>query len=244
MSQRIFVIDDDQDHAESIADLLSLHGYEVEVAFSGEEGVARFRESDFDLTFMDVKLPGMNGVETFFAFRKIRPDTKVIMMTGFSVEQLVAQAVENGALGVLYKPFNVPDLLAALERIKPRGIVLVADDDAEFAASISPILSEGGYRVEVASTGQEAIEKVMANAVDCLLLDLRMPVLSGLEVYLKLKELGRAVPTILVTAYVDEEADAIAKLRAVTEGLLRKPFDPAVLLQAVEAARPGRPAGE
>lgn len=244
MSQRIFVVDDDQDHAESIADLLAMHGYEVEVAFSGEEGVARFRESDFDLTLMDVKLPGMNGVETFFAFKKIRPDTKVIMMTGFSVEQLVAQAVENGALGVLHKPFNVPDLLAALEQIKPRGIVLVADDDAEFTASISPILSESGYRVEVARTGQEAVDKVMANAVDCLLLDLRMPVLSGLEVYLKLKERDRAVPTVLVTAYADEEADAISRLRAATEGLLRKPFDPAVLLQAIEAARPGRLARE
>jgi two-component system, NtrC family, response regulator HydG len=240
MTQRILVIDDDQAHAESIAELLSLHRYEVEVAFSGEDGVARFREADFDLTFMDVKLPGMNGVETFFAFKRIRPDAKVVMMTGFSVEQLVAQAVENGALGVLHKPFNVPDLLAAVERIKPRGMVLVADDDAEFTASISPVLSQGGYRVEIARTGQEAIDKALANAVDCLLLDLRMPVLSGLEVYLKLKELGRAVPTVLVTGYVDEEADAIARLRAVTGGLLRKPFDPAVLLQAVAAARPDR----
>ena len=240
MTQRIFVIDDDQDHAESIADLLEMQGYAVEVAFSGEEGVARFGEADFDLVLMDVKLPGMNGVETFFAFKTMRPDAKVIMMTGYSVEQLIAQAVENGALGVLYKPFAVPDLLAALEQIKPRGLILVADDDAEFAESIAPILRTNGYRVQVARTGQDAFDQVMTQGVDCLLLDLRMPVLSGLEVYLKLEKLGRAVPTILVTAFADEESDNIARLQPLTDGLLVKPFDPALLLSAIEAAAPGR----
>ena len=66
MSRRIFIVDDDQDHAESLADILELRGYEVEVAFTGEDAIERFREADFDLVFMDVKLPGKNGVETFF----------------------------------------------------------------------------------------------------------------------------------------------------------------------------------
>ncbi len=77
----------------------------------------------------------MNGVETFFEFRKIRPEVKVMLMTGFSLEQLIAQAVENGALGVLRKPFEIKDLLDVLDQVKPRGMVLVADDDPEFAAS-------------------------------------------------------------------------------------------------------------
>ncbi len=60
---------------------------------------------------MDVKLPGMNGVETFLALRKQRADAQVIMMTGFSVEQLLSRAIENGARGVLYKPLAIPELL-------------------------------------------------------------------------------------------------------------------------------------
>src|SRR5579862_10017481 len=133
MSRRVLIIDDDRDHAESIVDILSMKGHQVEAAFSGEAGVKVFREEDFDLVFIDVKLPGMNGVETFFEFKKIRPDAKVMMMTGYSVEELVAQAVENGALGVLYKPFAVERLLAVLDRVKPRGMVLVADDDPDFS---------------------------------------------------------------------------------------------------------------
>jgi two-component system response regulator HydG len=228
---RIFVIDDDRDHAESIADVLDARGYEVEVAFSGEEAVARFREADFDVVLMDIKLPGINGVETFFEFKKIRPSAHVFMMTGYSVEQLIAQAVDNGALGVLKKPFGMPDLLSALENVKPRGLVLVADDDTNFAASIVPLLEGKGYRVEIAATGQEALDKLSRGQVDCLLLDVRMPLLSGLEVYLRMKQAGRIVPTILVTGHAaDDEA---GQLSAMTQGLLVKPFDPAVLLRTM-----------
>ena len=237
MSKRVLVIDDDRDHAESIADVLTARGIEAELAFSGEAGVVRFREADFDMVFMDVKLPGKNGVETFFEFKKIRPDAKVMLMTGYSLEHLVAQAVEKGALGVLRKPFAVEDLLDVLDRLKPCGLVLIADDDPDFAASIRPVLLQHGYRVEIASTGREALEKAAAEEVSCLVLDLAMPMLSGLEVYFKLKEAGRAIPTIFVTGFPGEKSAAEAQLpSAATQGMFLKPFDPAELLRAVDAA--------
>jgi two-component system response regulator HydG len=167
MTARVLVIDDDRDHAESIADILSMRGHRVEAAFSGEQGVEIFREQDFDIVFMDVKLPGMNGVETFFEFKKIRPGARVMMMTGFSLEQLITQAIENGALGVLRKPFAIQDLLHVLDQVKPRGMVLVADDDPDFSASLEPILTQHGYRVVIASTGEEALAKASADGVDC-----------------------------------------------------------------------------
>jgi len=116
---RIFVVDDDRDHAESIADILAMQGYEVEMAFTGEDAVRRFGESHFDLTLMDVKLPGMNGVEAFLALKQTRPDAHVIMMTGFSVEPLLSQALSSGAGGILHKPFAVTDLLSAVKQVKP-----------------------------------------------------------------------------------------------------------------------------
>jgi two-component system response regulator HydG len=231
MSQRIFVVDDDRDHAESLADVLELRGYQVEIACSGEAAIERFRVADFDLVLMDVKLPGKNGVETFFAFRQLRPDARVMMMTGYSVEQLVRQAVEHGALGIMHKPFSGEALLAAVESVKPRGLVLVADDDALFADSIAGVLAGAGYRVRIARTGQEALEMMRDQAFDCLLLDLKMPVLSGLEVYMALRQAGRLVPTILVTGHASSvEAQALCPL---TQGLLVKPFDPGTLLKSM-----------
>jgi len=241
MTCRIFIVDDDRDHAESIADVLTMRGYETELAFSGEAGLARFREAEFDIVFMDVKLPGMNGVETFFEFRKLKPDVKVMLMTGYSLQQLVAQAVESGALGVLKKPFEVHDLLAVLDQVKPRGMVLVADDDPEFAASLAPILQQHGYRVEIARSGPDALDKAAAIGVNCLILDLKLPVLGGLEVYLRLKEKGCAVPTIFVTGFPGERNLALARLMPPHEqDVLMKPFDPAALLAAIDALIPGK----
>ena len=235
MTARVLVIDDDRDHAESIADVLTMRGFETELAFSGEAGLARFREADFDIVFMDVKLPGMNGVETFFQFRKLKPDVKVMLMTGFSLEQLIAQAIENGALGVLRKPFAIQDLLQALDQIKPRGMVLVADDDPDFAASLEPILTHQGYTVVTAATGEEALAKAATDGVDCLVLDLSMPLLTGIDVYRQLRAAGRAIPTIFVTGLPGERNNAVSQLPA-DSGILMKPFDPSELLRAIAIA--------
>jgi two-component system response regulator HydG len=233
MSPRILIVDDDKDHAESLADLLVLRGYDVEVAFSGEQALERFTETDFDVTLMDVRLPGMNGVETFFQFRKLRPGTQVIIMTGLSVEQLIARAEEGGAVGVLYKPIAVNELLDILQRAQSRGLVLVADDDPAFAESAADVLAANGYRVDIARTGQDALDKLLSTTIDCVILDLRIPLLSGIEVYLKMRESGRLVPTILVTGYSQEEE--IAKWLT-SEQILIKPFDPALLLEAISKA--------
>ncbi len=233
---RIFIVDDDRDFAESLADVLEPQGHTVALAFSGEEAVQRFEAEDFDITFMDVKMPGMNGVESFFALRKMKPDAKVMMMTAHSVEHLLQQAVENGAFGVLRKPFDMDDVLKALDTIRPEGVVLVVDDDDDFAESVAKFLTDRGYRVLVARTGEEAVEMVLADGIDLLVLDLRLPVLSGLEVYMELKKRDAAVPTIIATGYAAEEKESIDALRAMSvTGCLVKPFEPAALLEAIQA---------
>jgi CheY-like chemotaxis protein len=156
------------------------------------------------------------------------------MMTGYSVEQLLEQAVEHGAWGVLDKPIDVHQMLRMLERIKPDGI-LVVDDDPDFVESVKNLLVDNGYTVFVATNGQEAIERIRSDGIDILILDLRLPILSGLETYLELKRTGHAVPTLIVTAYFDEYADDVDRLRSLSvSGILRKPFDPRDLLNAVE----------
>lgn len=238
---RILVVDDDLDHAESLAVILEMEGHDVTVAGSGEEALEKFSAGEFDLSFLDLKLPGMNGVEVLAEMRRRRPGSRAVLMTGYRVEQLIAQAIGEGALRVLRKPFEIEEVLTLVREIEPRGIVLVADDDPDFAASAEQLLSDAGYRVLVANTGSEAIERATSEPVDVLVLDLRLPVLDGLDVYLELKRRGRELPTILVTAYRTEEADAIDVLRSMSvTGCLFKPFEPTELLNAVNEIRTGK----
>ena len=234
MTARVLVVDDDRDHAESVADLLGVRGHAVTVAYSGEAGLALFRNSEFDVTLMDVQLPGMNGVQTFFELSKIRPAAKIIMMTGFSVEHLLAQAVKDGAVGMLHKPFAESEFLAMLERVKPCGLVVVADDGPDAAAGLDAVLVRHGCSARIAHTEQEAAAAVSAGGVDCLILDLRAPVLSGLDVYLRLKEAGWAIRTVLVAGH----AVAGTPTQPAIEWLLTKPFDPGKLLRAIDSIVP------
>ena len=117
MSLHVLIVDDDRDHAESVADILEMRGYATDIAASGEAGVAKFGQGGFDVVLMDVKMPGMNGVDAFFAIRQIKPDAQVVMMTGFSVEELVEKAMANGAVETLRKPLAIPQLLQTIKSL-------------------------------------------------------------------------------------------------------------------------------
>jgi two-component system, NtrC family, response regulator HydG len=234
---RVFIVDDDKDLAESLSIALEGSGCDVEIAHSGEEAIKMFSEKDFDIAFMDVKLPGKNGVESFLEIKNMKPGVRVVMMTGYSVEQLLEQALKNGASGILYKPIDMNKLL---EMLKDAGkqCILVVDDDPDFVSSISEFLSSSGYRVYVACNGEEAIRRLHSNAIDVLILDLRMPILNGLETCIQLKKEGISVPTVIVTAFADEEQDSIKALSLMPAcGLLRKPFDPNSLIKTISSLR-------
>ena len=234
-SYKVFIVDDDPDLSEGLAMILEMEGHRVEVAGSGEEALRRFRKGEFDLIFMDIRMPGMSGVESLSKIREIQADAKVIMMTAFSAEYWTEQAVEQGAENVLHKPFSGEAIVQALKQVLPAGRILIADDDPDHVEGVASILTIAGYCVVVARNGREAVDLALEVDIDVLLLDLRMPTINGLDVYAEIKKRGRAVPTVLVTGYRTEEAESIEMLRRLSvETCLTKPVAADDLLNAIE----------
>jgi len=114
---RIMIVDDDLDLAESLADLLKVFGYEVAIATNGRDALQRAQTSDFDITFMDVRMPVMNGVDSCIAIKQIKPQARIVMMTGFK-EPILAKATAVGAEGPLHKPFSPEDMLHVVESVR------------------------------------------------------------------------------------------------------------------------------
>lgn len=113
---KILVVDDDTDAADSLAELFEMEGHDATAVYSGDNAIEAAETQGFDLAFMDIMMPGRNGVESFLEIRKFKPEAKVYMMTGFSVNDLIDQAVQNGAMGVFSKPVDLDkvfDVLAA-----------------------------------------------------------------------------------------------------------------------------------
>ena len=113
---RVLIVDDDADLAESLAEILLDEGCDVDIAEHGQEAVERSCSQDFDVIFMDVRMPVMNGVDSFLAIRKIKPQARIVMMTGFK-DPILERAISAGAEGPLHKPFSLDDLLKLFETI-------------------------------------------------------------------------------------------------------------------------------
>lgn len=88
-----------------------MEGHNVRVVHSGDDAIAAYCRESFDVAFMDVMMPGRNGVDSFLEIRRLKPAARVFMMTGYSVEELLMQALDGGALGVLEKPFDAHEVL-------------------------------------------------------------------------------------------------------------------------------------
>ena len=231
----ILVVDDDTDNANSLAELFEMEGHRVDTVYSGEDAIAAYGRRRYDIAFMDVMMPGKNGVESFLEIKRQKPDAKVYMMTGYSVEQLLQQAIDHGAMGVLSKPISSAKVLAALQEVSPTGIVLIAEDDPDFGPELRQLIESSGMQCELVRNGRDALDKVMAGGVDILILDLKMPLIDGVEVYTELKRLGRTVKTIIITGNGAEYASTFDAIRDVTiTGILNKPFDPMSLLDRLE----------
>ena len=234
-SLRILVVDDDADNANSLGELFEMEGHRPLVVNDGQAAIAAYLKEDFDIAFMDVMMPGKNGVESFLEIKKLKPHAKVYMMTGYSVEQLLQQAMAGGAMGVFSKPVNLYQVLDAISGLGSSGVVLIAEDDPEFGPTLAQLINRNGYNCELVRNGRDAVSRVLAGGVDVLVLDLKMPLINGIEVYNTLKKQGRTVPTIIITGSASEHSKDLALFDdIVLTGILNKPFDPLALLDRLE----------
>lgn len=114
---RVLVVEDDRDFAGTLDLALKTRNCRVAIARSGEEAIRMFREQTFDIAFMDIRLPGMDGLQSLAEIIGVVPQARIVMMTGFSDPHLFEQARRAGAMDVLRKPFRIKAFLAYLDRL-------------------------------------------------------------------------------------------------------------------------------
>lgn len=112
---RILVIDDEEIVRVSCKRTLVPEGYEVDTAASGTEGLEFFGKSKYDLVLIDLKMPGMDGIEMLVNIKRQRPEQNIMIMTGYDTVEHVVESISSGAAHYLEKPFT-PDTL--IERVK------------------------------------------------------------------------------------------------------------------------------
>ena len=237
----ILIVDDNTSLCRTLSLVLGRQGYTVNTAKDGLEALVRVKESPFDLIFMDIKMPLMDGVETYRRIKKIRPEAVVMMMTAYAVEDLVQQALEEGAYGIVYKPLDIAKVVDVIEEARKTekgALVMVVDDDAGTCITLKNILIRKGYEVGIAYTGEEAITMAGERAYDIIFVDMKLPTITGLETYLAIRKINPEMVAIMMTAYRQGMSDLVEQaLHNSAYTCLYKPFEMAALLRLVDEIR-------
>jgi len=116
--KRVLVVDDEDNIRSILIRTLMAEGYDVTGASSGAEAVAKVEDDTFDVLISDVRMPGMDGLETVRAIKARQPDIIAMMASGVSEQEIAqAEAIAAGAIAYFTKPFTLDDLLKTLEEI-------------------------------------------------------------------------------------------------------------------------------
>ncbi len=242
--ETILLIDDSVTFRNELKSALEQASYRVVVAGSGEEGLRVAADSRPSGIVVDGVLPGIDGA-TFI--RRIRLDAVLralpcFLLTGSEDRSAEVRALDAGADAFAVKDDNIGVILARIgamlrsagDRPALGGTtslqgpkkVLAVDDSETYLQQLAAALSSEGYEVILARSGEEALELLAVQQVDCVLLDLIMPGIGGREACLRVKSVPalRDIPIIMLTAVEDREA-MIAGLGAGADDYMAKSSD-------------------
>ena len=234
----LLLVDDNVSLTRTMSLIFSRKGYEVAPAETGFEAIDKVKEKPYDIIFMDIKMPVMDGVDTYKKIKKIRSDAVVMMMTAYAVEDLIQEALQEGAYGVIYKPMDINKVVGIIEeakKIKKGALIMIVDDDPGTCTSFRNILNKQGYEVGVANNGDKAIEMAKSKKYDLIFIDMKLPTINGLETYIAINKVNPEAVAVMMTAYrqeMDELVNEAIKNNAYT--CMYKPFDMEGMLKMVE----------
>lgn len=232
----VLVVDDNEGLLETFYLILKRRGYNVETADNGASALEKYRKNHFDVTLMDIVMPQMNGVEAFRQIREYDPGARVILMTAYYDDEEIRSALEEGAYKAINKPVDIAQLMDMLRRATTTSPILIVDDNVDFCKTMARGLELKGHRVTTVSSGSEAIKIASEKDIKIAFIDVRMPLMDGLETYVHLKKLNPDITVVMMTGYRDEMKETVKKaLSAEAKACLYKPFDPEEVSNLVQS---------
>lgn len=232
---KILVVDDDIDFADTLADILALAGHQVSSLPSGEEAVEFATQNEYDLILMDVKLPGINGVESTMRIRDHRGEIPVLIMTGYGAEQMLNEVLGETGWSLIHRPPDPESMVSRIhENNKCRVFITIIDRNGDFGPSLRERLERDSRRVLFTTEKDSLPETIDREKPDILILDLRRPMIEGLFTFLEISHSNHIPRTVLIVGLEKNTEDLNNPLHSFDlTGVLHKPFNPDTLLGIV-----------
>ena len=221
----ILTIEDDPAFARILVDLIRRKGHRALAAADGESGLELARRYRPTGILLDVMLPGMDGWSVL-QHLKHDPVTAAIPVHFISAVDEAAKGVALGAVGYLTKPVERKALIAAFDHLlevagKIVRKLLLVDDDDDSRLALTRLLQADNVEIDQVASGEEALERIAVHSYDCIVLDLNLGGISGIEFLEKAVNLV-AVPPVVIYSAQDLSREESLQLRQYTDSIVIK----------------------
>jgi len=230
--RRYLIVDDNQAFADNLAEIIVDTGAEVDVVSSGASALERVREKRYDALLSDMRMPVMNGAELVHRIRRLDPGLPAVVITAYTGDDDLEAARQEGLLAVLPKPAPLDRLVELLSAARRDGLVVVVEDDAAFADSLSEVLRSKGYAAVTAASLTET-SRLGDIRPFAALVDLRVPGGPDGEAMRMVAGKYPSLPMLVITGHFDIVPPAEH------QGMFKKPFRSDELLATLEKLHEG-----
>ena len=221
------IIEDDVVFARILLGLARDRGFKGIVATTGQEGVALARQFLPDAISLDIRLPDTDGWELLDTFKR-DPTTREIPVHVISGEEQWQRALDSGAVAHLKKPVTEEQLIEAFDNLlgfadaRTKNVLVIEDDLTQLSA-MANLISSGEVTVTAVSSGSDALQALDASRFDCIIMDLGLPDVDGIELIKSIKG-HTSHPRIPIIVYTgrDLSAEEEAALRQLSESIIIK----------------------
>ena len=237
----ISVVDDDASVLRTTTLLIESLGFRA----AGFESAELFLKSgelhETSCLVVDVRMPGMSGLQLQSRLAALGCNIPIIFITAYDDTASRKRALQAGAVAFLGKPFTDEILLQTIrstsrEQLGGRkNLISLVDDDESVRRSTTLLIESFGFHAAAFESAESFLNSGQLQETACLIVDLQMPGMNGLELQSHLATAGYKIPIIFITAYDNKEARKQA-LQAGAVAFLGKPFSDELLLRAVRAA--------
>jgi len=236
----ISVVDDDESIRRTTTLLIESFGFRA-AAFESAEGFLKSDVlQDTSCLIVDVQMPGMNGLQLQSLLAAEGCCIPIIFITAYDDRESRGRAMQAGAVAFLSKPFGDEQLLQTIRSAlrgkfgMAKNLISVVDDDESIRRTTTLLIESFGFRAAAFESAEGFLKSDELQDTSCLIVDVQMPGMNGLQLQSHLAAAGCGVPIIFITAYDDKESRRRA-MQAGAVAFLGKPFSDELLLQTIRS---------
>jgi len=236
----ISVVDDDESTRKSTTLLIESLGLQAAGFKSADSLLKSSQLQETSCLIIDVRMPGMNGLQLQSHLAAAGYKIPIIFITAYDDKESRRRAMQAGAVAFLAKPFTADLLLQTVHSALPvqsgarRKLISLVDDDESIRRTTTLLIQSFGFQAAAFESAESLLKSSQLQETSCLIVDVQMPGMNGLQLQRQLAASGYNIPIIFITAYDNKESRQQA-MQAGAVAFLSKPFNDELLLETIRA---------